>query len=82
MKHSENIRTFLTISQVETMTRVMYTCMILHNMILEDKGSTICDYDENQVIAEIQSLIYDSPEFTQRMGYFTILLSIVIFTTI
>ncbi|XP_021980806.1 uncharacterized protein LOC110876957 [Helianthus annuus] len=25
----------------------MYACLLLHNMIIEDKGRTICEYDEN-----------------------------------
>ncbi|KAJ0589888.1 putative harbinger transposase-derived protein [Helianthus annuus] len=26
---------------------IMYACIILHNMIIEDEGRAICDYDEN-----------------------------------
>ncbi|MFS7937260.1 hypothetical protein Hanom_Chr05g00425511 [Helianthus anomalus] len=25
----------------------MYVCILLHNMIIEDEGRTICEYDEN-----------------------------------
>ncbi|KAM0037786.1 putative harbinger transposase-derived protein [Helianthus debilis subsp. tardiflorus] len=26
---------------------IMYACILLHNMIIEDEGRAICDYDEN-----------------------------------
>ncbi|XP_022041250.1 uncharacterized protein LOC110943826 [Helianthus annuus] len=26
---------------------IMYACIILHNMVIEDEGTTICEYDEN-----------------------------------
>ena len=28
---------------------IMYTCIILHNMILEDEGKTICTYVEDEI---------------------------------
>ena len=33
----------------------MYTCIILHNMILEDEGSTICggDYEPYEIETQI-----------------------------
>ena len=36
------------------MNEVMYTCIILHNMVLEDKGNAICEYDENEVVPPTQ----------------------------
>ncbi|KAL4592541.1 hypothetical protein LXL04_005541 [Taraxacum kok-saghyz] len=46
---------------------VMFTCMILHNMILEDEGHAICQYDENEIIPPPQPLPVASPEYLQRV---------------
>ncbi|KAL4585175.1 hypothetical protein LXL04_009790 [Taraxacum kok-saghyz] len=50
-----------------TMMKVMFTCMILHNMILEDEGHAICQYDENEIILPPQPLPVASPEYLQRV---------------
>ena len=52
---------------ISTMQEVMYTCMILHNMILEDECNAICQYDADEVIPETQPIPYDSPEYEERM---------------
>ncbi|XP_022040385.1 uncharacterized protein LOC110942934 [Helianthus annuus] len=33
----------------KTLRYCMYACILLHNMILEDEGHAICEYDENAV---------------------------------
>lgn len=38
------------------MTEMMYTCIILINMIQEDECNTISKYDEHEVILETQKL--------------------------
>ena len=50
-----------------TMMKVMFTCMILHNMILEDERHAICQYDENEIIPPPQPLPVASPEYLQRV---------------
>ncbi|CAH1434054.1 unnamed protein product [Lactuca virosa] len=52
---------------ISTMTVVMYTCIILHNMILKHEGNTICVYDENEIIPETQPLEYGGQEWLQIM---------------
>lgn len=52
---------------VSTMTEVMYTYIILHNMILEHEGSVICVYNENEVIPKTQPLQYGGQERILRM---------------
>ncbi|CAH1412786.1 unnamed protein product [Lactuca virosa] len=52
---------------VSTMSKVMYTCIILHNMIPEHEGNVICVYDEKKVIPETQPLEYGGQEWIHRM---------------
>jgi hypothetical protein len=49
-----------------TMKKVMYTCMILHNMILEDEGRAICQYDPNEIIPPRQAYPFGSQEYLRR----------------
>ena len=51
--------------EVETMQKIMYTCMTLHNMILEDEDHAICQYDPNEVIPETQAFPMGSPMYRQ-----------------
>jgi len=46
----------------------MYTCIIFHNMILEDEGRKICTYDEDEVILEVQHLQVGREEYLERRG--------------
>ena len=36
------------------MTDVMYTCIILHNVTLEDEGNAICEYNGDEIVLSIQ----------------------------
>lgn len=55
-KHWHIIRNPSIFNDKVTMMEVMYTCIILHNMIIEDEGTTICDYNEHEVIPKTQQL--------------------------
>ncbi|KAI3700667.1 hypothetical protein L2E82_45304 [Cichorium intybus] len=50
-----------------TMQKVMYTCMILHNMIIEHEGRAICQYDENEIIPPRQAHAPGTPGYRQRV---------------
>lgn len=43
----------------------MYTCIILHNMILKDESNMIRDYDEHDVILKTQQLEIGGDEYMQ-----------------
>ncbi|XP_023731100.2 uncharacterized protein LOC111878845 [Lactuca sativa] len=40
----------------EKLQEIMYTCLILHNMIIEDEGRTICAFDDEETIPETQPI--------------------------
>jgi len=46
-----------------SMTKVMLTCIILHNMILEDEGHAICQFDENEIVPNPPLLPVASPTY-------------------
>ncbi|CAH1444558.1 unnamed protein product [Lactuca virosa] len=48
------------------MSEVMYTCIILHNMILEDEGNVICEYNENEIVPPTQSFKVGGAEYMSR----------------
>ena len=48
------------------MSEVMYTCIILHNMIFEDKGNAIYEYNENMIILPTQVFEVGSDEYLAR----------------
>ncbi|KAL7583582.1 uncharacterized protein LOC111921334 [Lactuca sativa] len=45
------------------MSEVMYTCIVLHNMILEDNGNAICESNENEIIPPTQAFEVGSTEY-------------------
>ncbi|XP_052625753.1 uncharacterized protein LOC128132813 [Lactuca sativa] len=45
--------------EVKRLQHVMYACVILHNMILEDEGRAICRYNENEVLPNVEGVAVD-----------------------
>ncbi|XP_052623592.1 uncharacterized protein LOC128128870 [Lactuca sativa] len=45
---------------------IMYTCIILDNMIIEDEGRTICAFDEEEIIPETQPIEIGGEEYINR----------------
>lgn len=45
---------------------LMYTCIILHNMILEDKGRAICTYDPDEVMPTYEPLPMGSATYLEN----------------
>nr|KAJ0227409.1 hypothetical protein LSAT_V11C100019350 [Lactuca sativa] len=50
----------------EKLPEIMYTCLILHNMIIEDEGRTICEFDEEETIPETQPIEIGGEEYMNR----------------
>ncbi|CAH1428887.1 unnamed protein product [Lactuca virosa] len=48
------------------MSGVMYTCIILHNMILEDEGNAICEYNEIEIVPMTKAFEVGSDEYLAR----------------
>ncbi|KAI3509156.1 hypothetical protein L1887_24191 [Cichorium endivia] len=51
---------------VEKLSRIMYACIILHNMIIEDQGKAICQYVENEEVPSIPPIEPGSPPYVAR----------------
>ncbi|KAL7588837.1 hypothetical protein Lser_V15G38445 [Lactuca serriola] len=47
----------------EKLQEIMYTCLILHNMIIEDEGRAICAFDEEETIPETQPIKIGGEEY-------------------
>ncbi|CAH1452579.1 unnamed protein product [Lactuca virosa] len=45
---------------------VMYTCIILHNMILENERNILCEYNENEIVPPTQVFEIGSVEYLAR----------------
>ncbi|XP_023765309.1 uncharacterized protein LOC111913827 [Lactuca sativa] len=50
----------------EKLQEIMYTYLILHNMIIEDEGRAICVFDEEETIPEIQPIEIGGEEYMNR----------------
>ncbi|KAL7607680.1 hypothetical protein Lser_V15G13332 [Lactuca serriola] len=50
----------------EKLQEIMYTCIILHNMIIEDEGRAICVFDEEEIIPETQPIKIGGEEYINR----------------
>ncbi|CAH1436675.1 unnamed protein product [Lactuca virosa] len=48
------------------MSEVMYTYIILHNMILEDERNPICEYNENEIVPPTQAFEVGSAKYMSR----------------
>ncbi|XP_023743030.1 uncharacterized protein LOC111891185 [Lactuca sativa] len=49
--------------EVKRLQHVMYACIILHNMILEDEGRAICRYNENEVLPNDEGVVVGTQEY-------------------
>ncbi|CAI9302279.1 unnamed protein product [Lactuca saligna] len=49
--------------EVKRLQHVMYACIILHNMILEDEGREICRYNENEVLPNVEGVAIGTQEY-------------------
>ncbi|XP_023752086.2 uncharacterized protein LOC111900429 [Lactuca sativa] len=49
--------------EVKRLRHVMYACIILHNMILEDEGRAICRYNENEVLPNVEGVAVGTQEY-------------------
>ncbi|CAH1430944.1 unnamed protein product [Lactuca virosa] len=47
--------------------RMVEACIILHNMIIEDQGRTICTYDPDDVVIPIEEFVPGTTEFLARV---------------
>ncbi|XP_052619882.1 uncharacterized protein LOC111903558 [Lactuca sativa] len=50
----------------EKLQEIMYTCIILHNMTIEDERRTICAFDEEETIPETQPIEIGGEEYMNR----------------
>lgn len=49
--------------EVKRLQHVMYACIILHNMILEDEGRAICRYNENEGLPNVEGVAVGTQEY-------------------
>ncbi|KAL7603965.1 hypothetical protein Lser_V15G19236 [Lactuca serriola] len=49
--------------EVKWLQHVMYACIILHNMILENVGRAICRYNENEVLPNVEGVAVGTQEY-------------------
>ncbi|CAI9275078.1 unnamed protein product [Lactuca saligna] len=49
--------------EVKRLQHVMYACVILHNMILEDEGRTICRYKGNEFLSNLEGVAIGTQEY-------------------
>lgn len=56
----------LSVLLEEKLQEIMYTCIILHNMIIEDEGRAICAFDEEEIIPETQPIEIGGEKYINR----------------
>ncbi|XP_076907696.1 uncharacterized protein LOC143564244 [Bidens hawaiensis] len=61
-KHWSIVRHPARIQQIDKLRNVMYTCIILHNMILEDSGRAICQ-DEYNDAPDLMTTLNEDEKF-------------------
>ena len=49
--------------EVKRLRHVMYACIILHNMILEDEGRAICRYNENEDLPNVEGVAVGTQKY-------------------
>ncbi|XP_023736243.1 uncharacterized protein LOC111884153 [Lactuca sativa] len=64
-KHCHILK-YLTPYMEKKMSEVMYTCIILHNIILEDEGNAIYEYNENEIVPPTHAFEVGSAEYMSR----------------
>ena len=50
----------------EKVQEIMYPCLILHNMIIEDEGRAICAFNEEETIRETQPIEIGGEKYINR----------------
>ncbi|CAI9280777.1 unnamed protein product [Lactuca saligna] len=52
--------------EVKSLQHVMYVCIILHNIILEDKRRAICQYNENKGLPNVEGVTVGTQEYMEN----------------
>ncbi|XP_023743492.1 uncharacterized protein LOC111891662 [Lactuca sativa] len=52
--------------EVRRLQHIMYACIILHNIILEDEGRTIFRYNKNEVFSNVEGVTVGTQEYMEN----------------